>query len=120
MSIHGYIIRGRRHLAGAAVAAAMIAASAPSAYAQLDPLVNLKDPIWNWSTSGRVHVIVAFDSSERMQRDADNNYYDPVTYAHSDPNAAIEALFGVPGLANGNSYRRKIVGEVTVGGGANT
>jgi hypothetical protein len=113
MRIHRYIIQSKRSAARAAFVAMMIATSVPSAFAQLDPLVNLKDPIWNWSSEGRINVIIAFDSSERMQRDANGDYYDPVTYSHTDSNAAVEGLFGVPGLVNGNSYRRKIVGEVT-------
>jgi hypothetical protein len=80
-----------------AVAAAAIVAFAPPAFAQLDPLLFLKNQAPN--------VIVVVESTNRMQRDADLVYYDPGRYTKTG------ALFeGVLGLAAGDAvsfYRRK-------------
>lgn len=79
---------------------AMLAALAPaSAQAQLDPLLFLKTTAPN--------VILAVDTSQRMQRDADGAYYDPREYT-------VQPLLNGPlGLAAGEVskvYRRKYVG----------
>src|SRR5438552_16515272 len=103
-------VSSKRHVVRAALAAAMLASSVPSAFAQLDPLINLKDAIWNWSTSGRMEVIIAIDSSERMQRDADNTYYDPVLYDPAFSGHPLKADLGVPDV--GPLYRRKVIGEL--------
>src|SRR5687767_10607542 len=64
--------------------------------AQLDPLLMVK--------RNQPNVIFVVDSSIRMQKDADNNYYDPNTYTKT---GAIWE--GTPGLGLTNStvfYRR--------------
>ena len=67
------------------------------AYAQLDPLLFLK--------TTQPNVILAVDTANRMQRDADNTYYDPGTWSKDAYETAL-------GLASGNvtkTYRRKYV-----------
>ena len=52
------------------------------AQAQLDPLLIVKRTLPTLTTNAyRAHVIVAVDTSRRMQSDADGNYYDPNDYA---------------------------------------
>ena len=52
------------------------------AEAQLDPLLIIKRTLPTLTTAAyRTHVIVAVDTSRRMQSDADGNYYDPNDYA---------------------------------------
>jgi hypothetical protein len=112
MMMHSRLLSSRRHIASAALVAALAMVNVPSAFAQLDPLLNLKDPTWDPNKAGRINVIIAIDSSERMQRDANGVYYDPVSYPHSAANVAVESLFGVPGLGAGNTYRRAVLNEV--------
>jgi hypothetical protein len=69
------------------------------AYAQLDPLVFLKNT--------QPNVILAVDTANRMQRDADNVYYDPGTYTKSD--ADVEAVLGLLSSEGAKTYHRKYV-----------
>jgi hypothetical protein len=56
---------------------------ASPAFAQLDPLLFLK--------TTDVHVLLAVDTSARMQYDADGNYYDPFDYPVGDaPSATLD------------------------------
>jgi hypothetical protein len=105
----------RRQLFGVIV---FVAASAPPAFAQLDPLLFLKD--------AAPHIIFAVDTSPRMQRDAPSDpadaatskatsfYYDPFEYARSG--AGWEATLGIPAASAG--YRRKYYGLNYVGNNA--
>ena len=79
----------------AALGATLVTAT--PGYAQLDPLLFLK--------TTQPNVIIAVDTSQRMQRDADNTYYDPGTYTKS--NASIEAALGLVAGEAAASYRRK-------------
>jgi hypothetical protein len=65
------------------------------AYAQLDPLLFLKNT--------QPNVILAIDTSYRMQRDADDTYYDPGTYQKD----AFEDAFDLAGGSVSKTYRRK-------------
>jgi PilY1 beta-propeller domain len=67
------------------------------AYAQLDPLVFLKNT--------QPNIILAVDTANRMQRDADNTYYDPGTYAET--NDDYEAVLGLASAEAAKTYRRK-------------
>jgi biotin carboxyl carrier protein len=67
------------------------------AYAQLDPLLFLK--------STQPNVILAVDTSNRMQFDADRTYYDPGTYAETG--AAWEPAMGLQPAEAAKVYRRK-------------
>jgi hypothetical protein len=68
-----------------------------TAHAQLDPLVFLKNT--------QPNVILAVDTANRMQRDPDNTFYDPGTYAKSD--AAVESVLGLSSGEAAKAYRRK-------------
>ena len=65
------------------------------AYAQLDPLLFLKNT--------QPNVILAIDTSYRMQRDADDTYYDPGTYSKD----AYEDPLDLPSGSVSKTYRRK-------------
>jgi hypothetical protein len=65
------------------------------AYAQLDPLLFLKNT--------QPNVILAIDTSYRMQRDADDTYYDPGTYQKD----AFEHALDLPGGSVSKTYRRR-------------
>ena len=80
------------------VAAAMLGAPA-AALAQLDPLLFMK--------RAEPNVLVLVDTSDRMQRDADEDYYDPNIYTRT--NALWEAAIGVNALTTTSQYRRKYV-----------
>ncbi len=67
------------------------------AAAQLDPLLFLKNT--------QPNVILAIDTSIRMQSDADENYYDPGLYTKTG--AAYEAAMGLSGSEAQSKYRRK-------------
>src|SRR5512133_1172540 len=80
-----------------AVAAALLAGSAGTAFAQLDPLLFLK--------TAQPNVLLLVDTANRMQRDAGGDYYDQYTYRTTGAN--WETPIGVqPGSA---SYRRKYI-----------
>ncbi len=86
--------RVRRALAGAALAAVMVAAWSANAFAQLDPLLFMK----------RIPptVIVVVDSSRAMLEDGNGYYYDPEFYTAADDPGVATAL-GVTSV----TYRRK-------------
>lgn len=75
---------------------AAVAVPAP-AYAQLDPLLFLKTTPPN--------VIVAVETANRMQRDADSVYYDPGVWTKTG--AGFEAVLGLGPNDATTSYRRK-------------
>jgi hypothetical protein len=69
------------------------------ALAQLDPLLFLK--------TTQPYVILAVDTAHRMQRDADNIYYDPRDYPELD--ALHEATIGLSSDEAWSYYRRKYI-----------
>src|SRR5262249_34594510 len=54
-----------------------------TAHAQIDPLAIIKRNLVTTATSPtfKTHLLVAVDTSLRMQFDADGNYYDPYDYS---------------------------------------
>lgn len=89
-----------RTVAGAALALAAVAWPRP-AEAQLDPLLFLKRSVPSITTPQyRANVLIAVDTAERMQYDADGHYYDPTDYATG--NMWDSAL----GATSGTRYRR--------------
>ncbi|MGE0443994.1 MAG: PilC/PilY family type IV pilus protein [Vicinamibacterales bacterium] len=79
------------------IAAVVLAFLPRPAAAQLDPLLFVKR-----EANGLPNVILAVDTSERMQRDVDDAYRDPRVYAVDE---SWEASLGI----TGPSYRRKFV-----------
>jgi hypothetical protein len=91
------LLRGaRRVAAAAALCAAAIGATSADAFAQLDPLLFLKQT--------QPNIIIAVDVANRMQRDADEAYYDPWTYLRTG--ADWEAVLGVSNATAASQYRR--------------
>ena len=88
-------LRTTRPVRAAALAGAMLIASATPVFAQLDPLLPVKQLPPN--------VIVVVDTSFRMLDDGNGNYYDPMTYSRA-ADAAVAAALGVP--AGATNYRR--------------
>ena len=82
-----------------AVAVAILLGSAGSAFAQLDPLLFMK--------TSPPNVLLVVDTANRMQRDANNDYYDQGTYFRTG--AGYEGPLGVTPLNTALSYRRKYV-----------
>lgn len=81
-----------------AVAALIVGVIAPTpAFAQLDPLLFLK--------TTQPYVILAVDTSSRMQRDADLAYYDPRPYAKTG--ALFEGILGLNATDAASAYYRK-------------
>jgi hypothetical protein len=68
------------------------------AFAQLDPLLFLKD------SRTKPNVVIAIDMSTRMQADADANYHDPRAYRTTG--AGWEVTLGINGGNTGTTYRR--------------
>ena len=85
-----------RHLRRAVVVATLIAVPT-TASAQLDPLLFLK--------TTQPNVILAVDTANRMQRDADGVYYDPGTYAVTG--SLFEAVIGLATGDASSNYRRR-------------
>jgi hypothetical protein len=103
-----------RPAAFALAIAAFVAASPRVAEAQLDPLLFLKRSVPSVSSNTyRTHVVIALDTSPRMQVDADGNYYDPYDYAVGN---LWDSTLGVNGAAS--KYRRKYVGLQQPGSGS--
>ena len=76
-----------------------------TAHAQLDPLMIVKRSLpapANSSSNVRAHVLVALDTSLRMQLDADGNYYDPYDYSAGNP---YDAMLGIS--SDATRYRRR-------------
>lgn len=86
-------------IGGLFVVGALLSVPAPAS-AQLDPLLFLK--------TTQPNVILAVDTAQRMQRDAEDTYYDPGLYTKtSDP---YELVIGLePGDAT-STYRRRYYG----------
>jgi hypothetical protein len=97
-------------VAVAALCAAAIGGTAADAFAQLDPLLFVKQT--------QPNIIVAVDVANRMQRDANETYYDPFTYPKTG--ADWEAVLGVSNTTTVNQYRRAYRGlvhlDATTGG----
>jgi hypothetical protein len=83
---------------GALAVATVLAASSPAS-AQLDPLLFIKNQ--------QMNVVVAIDTGNRMQRDADLYYYDPGRYAKTG--AGFELVLGLLGSESTSYYRRKFI-----------
>jgi hypothetical protein len=94
-----------RPLAALALATAALALPAPAA-AQLDPLLFLKTTSHN--------VLLAVDTSQRMQRDADEIYYDPRAYSRLGRN--WEPTLGISVATTSQKYRRTYRGLLPSGG----
>jgi hypothetical protein len=75
---------------------AAVFAPAP-AHAQLDPLLFLK--------TTQPNIILAVDTAQRMQRDADNTYYDPANW--TETGAGYESAMGLAAAEAAKVYRRK-------------
>jgi Neisseria PilC beta-propeller domain len=72
-----------------------IVAAPRAAEAQLDPLLFLKRTVPTpTANTYRAHVLVAMDTSARMQFDADGNYYDPYEYTAGN---LYDSVLGVTG-----------------------
>ncbi|MEW5984471.1 MAG: PilC/PilY family type IV pilus protein [Acidobacteriota bacterium] len=80
-------------------AAVLVACASADARAQLDPLLFLQ--------RNKPNVIIAIDVANRMQRDADEAYYDHYSYPRTL--AAWEAVIGVTPANTLQRYRRKYV-----------
>jgi hypothetical protein len=102
------IQRTDRRLAALALATAALALPAPAA-AQLDPLLFLKTTNHN--------VLLAVDTSQRMQRDADEVYYDPRAYLRLGRN--WEPTLGISAATTSQKYRRTYRDLVPTGGSGN-
>ena len=103
-----------RPAAFALAIAAFVVASPRVAEAQLDPLLFLKRSVPSVSSNTyRAHVVIALDTSQRMQVDADGTYYDPYDYAVGN---LWDSTLGVNGAAS--KYRRKYVGVQQTGSGS--
>ena len=94
--------RVRRLAAACAICAAALFLGPPRAFAQLDPLLFVKRT--------QPNIIIAVDVANRMQRDADNVYYDPWTYPKT--NAAWEDTIGATSATTIARYRRAYPGLV--------
>jgi hypothetical protein len=81
----------------ALVAAVTLVSSVP-AFAQLDPLLFLKNQ--------QPNIILAVDTGNRMQRDADLTYYDPGLYPKD---TGLQAVLGLLDSESATSYRRKYI-----------
>ena len=97
MSIH------RRVVLGAALAAAL--AAPQQAAAQLDQFLYLK--------RSQPNVLIAVDTSERMQLDTNGDYRDTNLYVKlGGTDKPWEDALGVTGANTNRNYRRKFVGLV--------
>jgi hypothetical protein len=91
---------------------ALLAAPTP-AFAQLDPLLFLKTPATSASSlstsvSLQPNVILAVDTSQRMQFDVAGTYYDPGTYPRTLED--YEQVLGLEASDLSTRYRRKYLG----------
>jgi hypothetical protein len=80
-----------------------IAGAPRTAHAQVDPLAIIKRSLATTTTSPsfRTHLLVAMDTSARMQFDADGNYHDPYDYNTGN---VYDSILGISGSAT--KYRR--------------
>lgn len=82
---------------------AFIMAAPRAAQAQLDPLLIVKRSTPSTTTPQfRTHIVMAVDTSLRMQYDADGTYYDPYDYSTGN---TWDTTLGVPSTAT--KYRRQ-------------
>jgi len=89
--------RTRRRLAAAvAVCAAALFFGPADAFAQLDPLLFVRP--------NQPNIIIAVDVANRMQRDADETYYDLFSYKREG--YPWEAAIGVSAVTSTDRYRR--------------
>jgi len=95
---------GQRLAAAVAVCAAALLVGPTDAFAQLDPLLFVRP--------NQPNIIVAVDVANRMQRDADETYYDPFDYTRVG--AAWEPQIGATG---GLRYRRAYAALLDATGG---
>jgi hypothetical protein len=98
-----------RRLARVVIVGGLLAAPTP-AFAQLDPLLFLKtsassSAALSTSASLQPNIILAVDTSQRMQFDADGAYYDPGTYTRTL--LPHELALGLLVTDPSTSYRRK-------------
>jgi regulator of extracellular matrix RemA (YlzA/DUF370 family) len=93
---------GLRLAAAGALMVAGLCGTAQPAHAQLDPLLFLKRT--------KPNLIVAVETTNRMQHDADGVYYDPFDYQRTGE--AFEMALGVDLLNTVERYRRKYVNLV--------
>ena len=91
-----------RRLGTALAVAACWASSAGTASAQLDPLLFIKRSAPN--------VLLAVETTNRMQRDANDDYYDGNIYTRTG--ALWETTLGISPLNTVAKYRRKYVGLI--------
>ena len=81
------------------------------AHAQLDPLLYLKPRPGGVASGDRPTVLLAVDTSVRMQRDTNGDYRDPNQYKYAPPNLIWEDALGINFGVNVNTrLRRKYVG----------
>ena len=85
------------------IAALGIVGAPRTAHAQIDPLAIIKRnlTITTTSPSYKTHLLVAMDTSLRMQFDADGNYYDPYDYTTGN---VYDTTLGISAAAT--RYRR--------------
>ena len=79
-------------------------ALAGEAAAQLDPLLFIKRVPPN--------VLIAVETSNRMQRDAENVYLDANVYTRTNPSTNWEIALGFPLLSAATQYRRRYINLV--------
>lgn len=89
--------------------AVLLVGLATPAFAQLDPLLFIK----NGATP---NVLLVVDVSQRMQKDANGDYYDQFVYPKGG--AAYEAQLGLTGATYTTGYLRKYVALADVVGGS--
>lgn len=96
---------------GRVAAALAILALPGSAFAQLDPLLFLKKTAVNgFATPMPPNVILAVDTANRMQHDADETYYDPLAYPLAGIDGTMQSALGLAAGEANTSYRRRFVG----------
>jgi hypothetical protein len=100
--------RARRLTVAAAICSTMLFLGPQAAFAQLDPLLFIKQT--------QPNVIIAIDVANRMQRDADNTYYDAWNYRRTG--ADWESVIGVsaPTTIYRRGYRQLVHLDATMGG----
>lgn len=101
----------------ALIALVAFAVAPRHASAQLDPLLILKRPGANTTTTNaQPNVLLMVDTANRMQRDQDNNYRDNNVYSRTG--ALYEVSLNVTAGNTTSKYRRKYVNLVNTDQGA--
>ena len=98
----------RRTLIGVGLMAVLMLPHEASA--QLDPLLYLKPKPGGVAAGDRPTVLIAVDTSIRMQRDTNGDYRDPNQYKYADPPLLWETAIGLSSATTSGRYRRKYVG----------